>query len=565
MVALQLLRLCLIRALISVQICHGKTLQQFRGRAATVAQSNYEGDPAGYLIDTLDKFGDFADTSRNDLAEEHASAQERLQKIVAATNDTAVSLALKQTLTSNTQTFLETKSLYDLMLNFSATMSTFLKGPAAQAPACKAVICGRHATCTVTSTGDPACICNQGYVGLGEDCHAPAEFVPHHLVVGSSAVTAFEINVAVFGDDRIAVVYRDSDKNNIGYVIVGRVKDSGVAAVAPPEQFTTMESGPAAHNPVVAGSDRSRIAIVWRDKSVNGACWLRGGLLGTTGIRGADTAVQWGVPTNFCESQSHKMAIVPFAEGRFAVLYAGMSRVPKDAFGSAILASVGASAVSSVLGQFRFTDGAVCRLEVTKLSQNSFIVATRAARRASELEPTKTVKQEALAIFGELVGDDLVFDPNPANIERDKPQIWARGVSRVSANAFAFAYQDGTELNIKVSIVTLDENSHQISNVGKPKIIRRGFSPYVSAVSMDTPGDPHTFVYYQEEKGNTSMVSLCSWRADQQQVNRCQEFPWLDRRLESVSSVPLSGGRFLFTFSTEAGEPYYMVVGVSTK
>ena len=71
-------------------------------------------------------------------------------------------------------------------------------------------------------------------------------------------------------------------------------------------------------------------------------------------------------------------------------------------------------------------------------------------------------------MYGELVGEDLVFDPNPAwavdpetalssqligwnvgsevNLEPEKGQIWARGLSLIAANTVAYAYQDASKL-----------------------------------------------------------------------------------------------------------------------
>merc|ERR1712151_1481809 len=48
-----------------------------------------------------------------------------------------------------------------------------------------------------------------------------------------------------------------------------------------------------------------------------------------------------------------------------------------------------------------------------------------------------STQQEAMAMYGEMVDNDLVFDPNPVNLEPKSPQIWARGVSLVAPNTVA--------------------------------------------------------------------------------------------------------------------------------
>lgn len=99
-----------------------------------------------------------------------------------------------------------------------------------------------------------------------------------------------------------------------------------------------------------------------------------------------------------------------------------------------------------VPGTKRFTDSAVARLEVAKVNGKGFVLAARASPAVDDMNPLASVKQEAMAIYGELVGDDLVFDPNPVNLEPKSGQVWARGLGLVAPNTMGYAYQDGETL-----------------------------------------------------------------------------------------------------------------------
>mmetsp|Transcript_3213 Transcript_3213/g.9761 ORF Transcript_3213/g.9761 Transcript_3213/m.9761 type:complete len:576 (-) Transcript_3213:69-1796(-) len=525
-------------------------------------------DAVDYLVDTLGRFRKFAELNSKELIAEHAESHTKLQHDADSSENAAVRLALSQSVTSDKETFKETKGIYDMMVTFSNSMSTLLKNVVKHAPACDDNICGEHATCTVTSTG-AACICESGFVGNGHDCHAPYEFMPHALLVGSSTFRAADINVCIFASDRIAVVFRDvvggEVSANSGHIVIGRVKESGMAALAPPEKFTIGEG--VAFQPVVTGVGQDRVAIAWRDDLEKGACYMRGAVLGGTGIRGADTAITWGPKVNFCESQAHKMALVSLPQGRFAILFSGKSREPAESFGAAVLGSVGPKGEATVLGQFRFTDSAVCRLEVTPLTPTSFIVAARATKHVDELDPAQTVtQQEAMAVHGEMVDNELVFSPNPANIEPERGQIWSRDVSLIAPNTYAYAYQDGQEMEIKMAVLGVDPSTHLMKVLSRDKVIRKGFSPYVAMLPMPyAASDPHTLTFYEDTIGNTSMVNLCSWSQSEHTLSRCQDFPWLDERVESVSGVRLGTGKFLLAFATESGIPYYSVFGVAKK
>merc|ERR1719335_329759 len=199
-----------------------------------------------------------------------------------------------------------------------------------------------------------------------------------------------------------------------------------------------------------------------------------------------------------------------------------------------MLVEIGNSGGITSLGNFRFADYAVCRLEVTKLTPKTFVIAARAATTVDEMDSSVHTNQEAMALFGEMSGDDLVYDPNPVNLEPQGKNIWARGVSLIAPNTFAYAYQRGADQKMMLGVVHVNETTHRIKVVHKPSEIRDGFSPYVSMLSVPyTASDPHTLTYYEGDKG--SMVNVCSWNAAKGALNKCEDFMWMQGKVKSVS------------------------------
>lgn len=554
----------------------GAELGQARANAATQVVAQLQVGPPSksesmaYLLSTLEKFKAFAEGSRRGVEERHRMEEARLHSAIGASHDPAVQLALEQSATSNKESLMQTRRVYDNMLNFSESVSSLLKAATSSGVGCEQKACGEHASCTET-TGGAECVCNEGYVGLGQVCSAPPEFLPHRLIytgTGGGSTRAADMNVCVFGANKIAVVFRDLSQAHSGQVVVGSVREAGTADLTPPEQFTT--PGGKAFSPVVTGTTSKRIAIAWRDANRMGSCWVRGAELGASGILGADMAITWGQTVNFCQDQAHKMASVSLPNNLVAILFSDRARgghsTSVESFGNSLLASLGPGGKISVLGKFRFSDYGVCRLEVTKVTPTAFVVAARGAIAVDDLDPSIHTKQEAMAMYGELIDNDLVFDPNPVNIEPKRSQIWARGLSLIAPNTFAYAFQDGMDMAMKMAVLEINPTSHRIEAVQGPVVLRSGFSPYVSMLSVPyTPSDPHTLIYYEDEVSNTSMVNLCSWSTTARTFGRCEDFAWLNQRLTSVSGIHLGGGKSFFVFTPESGVPYYGVFGLSKK
>jgi len=520
-----------------------------------------------HLLSTLDKFHDFALGSRRGVQDRHRAVELRLARSMNMTGDEGVRFALHQSRKANEAAFRETEKVYDNMLSFTDSMSSFLMAANSKGRSCEEGMCGPHASCTDTTAG-AQCVCKEGYVGLGHDCHPPTDFIPRRVLYQGEAgvqTNAHGVHVCVFALNTIAIVFVDSAHANIGRMVVGTVREAGLADLSPPSQIN--QPGSEVYDPVVAGSQDRRILVAWRDQDKNAGAFMRGGVLGTTGIRGASMAITWGAQELFTTLQAHKMALVAFDANRFALLYAdnvpATLHTPTEHFGNSILVGVGRAGAVTSIGQHRFCGFPIVRLEVTKVAPNAFVVAGRGAKIVDDMNSSRTRNQEAVAIYGELVDDTLVFDPNALSLEPNSTNIWARGLSLIAPNTFAYAYQHGADA-MKMAVVEINPETHSMKIVQPPVALRNSFSPYVSMLSVPyTASNPHTLTLY--ESNSKSMVNVCSWDKEHRNLSRCEDFTWLSHPLSSASGVHLGGGRAFMAFSTREGTPYYSVFGLAKK
>jgi len=431
---------------------------------------------------------------------------------------------------------------------------------------CETVTCGLHASCTRTTLG-AQCVCDEGFVGDGLHCAAPAAFLPQHLLVdgalGRSRKVA-DLTVTNFMGEKLAIAWRDVTHKEQGVMMLGKATSGGVEW-APPERFTKTGKG---YDPQIVGLPSNRIALVYRDENREGTGWMRAGEIGVSGVRGADQHITWGDPITICRNQAHKIALVSLPGNKVAAMYsdhiAASETKPKESFGNSALASIGPKGAVEVLGNFRFVDKAVARVEATQLTPSSFVLAYRAGKEVDEMDTSVITRQEADAVYGEVDDDDLVFDPHPLHLEPDAQQVWSRGISLIGLNTFSYAYQLGEEEKTKLAVVKVNPATHRMTVTDGPYVIHDGFTPYVSMVSLPyAPTDPHTVVYYQPNKLGT--LNICRVQPATGKLSRCQDFTWMNQQLSSVAGISLGGGRMLFAFTDMEGVPYYQMFGLAKK
>jgi len=524
-----------------------------------------DGEDPGFLMTLVHRFKDFANENAKGVEARHEAEAARLTKAISATKDPQVKLALEQSINSNKESNKEASEVYSNIMKFSDSLESVL-GPAYEAgKSCGNVACSEHASCTSTTLG-PQCVCDEGYVGNGQNCHAPESFMPQKLLHDGAAGRSPKVNdihLSVFGGKKLVAAYRDESHGNSGVIMLGYLQ-GGDVSWSTPYRFT--EHGKA-YSPVVVGFPSNRIVVAYRDANREGTGWMRSAEVGVSGVRGADMHLTWGKGLVLCRNQAHGFALVGLPGNRVAAIFpdkvpATQSR-PSEPFGNSLLATVGAKGSLSVVGKFRWTDSPVVRVELTQLTPASFVIAARAGKAVDELDTSKITRQEAMVIYGELDDTDLVFDPNALNIEPAQTQVWGRGVGLVAPNMFGYAYQLGKTQKTKLAIISIDPETHRMKIADGPVELGEGFSPYVSMLSIPySPADPHTLVYYQPK--DTPIYNVCDVTSIGK-LQHCEDFPWAAQPLGSVHGVTVNGGKSVFLFTTKAGVPYYQVVGLSKK
>lgn len=521
-----------------------------------------------YVMRTLNELKQAAGSAEHQVQQRSGEIQPHLQAVAKGAAEQEVQLALSETAARTEGRHKEAAHAYDKLGAFADSVMNLLRHSASQGKGCDSLSCGENSFCTVTMKG-ALCMCNEGYITSGQGCQPPTEFRPHHLLNdlhSQFATRAADMHVSVFETNKVAVVFRDLTKGNKGKLILGTAREGGLLDLSTPELFT-VKAGKA-FDPVVAGTDDQRLLVAWRDDDRMGNCWVRGGAVGSTGVRGADLAITWGEPVNFCYNQAHKMSALPLKDNQLMVLFS--DKAPKvvgqgqESFGNSLLAHVGPTGGLELLGKFRFTDHVVTRLEATKISPTAFVLVARASKAVDDLDPHKVVHQEALALWGELVNNGLVFSQSPVALEPERPHMWARGVSLIAPNTVAYAYQDGGRREVKMAVLKVDPSTKRLEVVRGPEPLLYGTSPYVSMLSVPySSSKPHTLVYYEGQ--TDSMVNLCSWNPAEQKLEKCEDFPWLTEKVSSVSGVHLGGGRSLMVFASKEGVPFYTIFGLSKK
>lgn len=273
---------------------------------------------------------------------------------------------------------------------------------------------------------------------------------------------------------RIAVVYRNLERKNRGYIVIGTSEGENVEWSAPIRFSEKTE----AYDPVVAGFDGdNKIIVAWRDRQEKGKCWSRAGLVG--GVPESRDHITWSEAKNFCgttkDQHSERFQAVALNSGKFVLLYGDGTLEANNRYGAAYLGEVTVQEpTTGVLlqvgmedaGLYRFAEQAVSRLSVSRLTPTQFVVGYSAEKGMSEKDPSKfhfvwlksfvqfihyvdyeiTLQKPALTLlllitylfipavpefrevslaYGEFVEDNLVFDPHHLALEpAGESNIW---------------------------------------------------------------------------------------------------------------------------------------------
>lgn len=507
-----------------------------------------------YVVKLLDKFKNYAVKHQALSDVRHGQEMERLQEAMENSDESEDKTLLEATATENEESKLESQNAFNEMLNFVNTLKNAM-GAKGSAPSCEDLTCGEHAVCVDTVMEGAGCKCEDGYEGDGFLCKPPISFTAHPLIPfeskpGAAAPQVGEIHITVFQISRVAVVFRDVSKGEKGYFMLGR---AGVAKMAwnYPKLFSNQTK---AYGPVIAGLPNGRVAIAWRDQNVGGMGYIMGGQ-----INPKTSLCTLGETIAFARNQAHGYAAIVLPNSRVALMYSerqlDSSGKTKAMHGSALLTQIEKDGVPKELGKYHFAEGPITRLMATRLSSDSFVVAYRA-----EAEGEK--KEEANAIWAQMKGSELMFDPHPISLAPDETEIWGRDVSLVAKDYFAYSFHAGGEQVTKQAIVRVDPGTHKMTIVDGPSPIDEAPTPYVQSVSLPfAPRAPHTFTYYQKPGSGIARAKVCPI-TPQGKMRDCTDLNFVGYELSTVAAEPLGEGRLLFVFADTTGTPYYQFVGL---
>jgi len=515
-----------------------------------------------FITEMLERFKYFAKHNGERMTERQEAIRKKLQTAQLKVTDASTKEALEKSLTNSMASEGSAKAMYQDLDKFFTQMETLMGSSktGGTGRGCADISCGEHASCTSTTAG-AECVCDEGYQGDGQNCDPPAAFIPRQLLYDGALGRSPRVrDTAVFVvGRRVVVAWRDISHGNSGFVKLGDLLNNQVS-FAPAERFALK-----AFSPSIVAWESGKIAISYRDEQKDGYGILIAAAIGISGVRGADKHLTWGKPVTYAHNQSHRTSLLAISNDRFILNYSDHGQATKlgvvpSGFGSSALGVIKSDADVSLVGTFRFAEEAVARIESILLNEKSFVVAFRGAKLIDEMDSTKFIYQEASCVLGSIHGNDLVFDPHPLHLEPLKQQFWARSLSLVEPNVFSYAYHSGMDQKTKLVTVKVDPSTHKMTPVST-MILREGDTPYLKMVSMAYTGAPYTVTFYQPE-GETLLVNICSVNAEAA-LSQCEDTE-IAPSVDSFDAASLPSGRMLLMFA-RGSVPYYQVVGLARK
>jgi len=504
---------------------------------------------------------------RADVARSRATLQ-----AAATTQDRAL---LEEAFEIREESRMEAENARGVAAGLSSTLRQFM-GQSEGVRSCRELACGGNGYCAVSQQHGAACHCKVGYEGTGFVCNPGTSFTQRPLISatpGTAAPQVADLHVASLSNNGVAVAFRDSSRQNRGFVVLGEAVDTGMRWSAPALLST---SSPVFAPVVVELDSPGSLAVAYRTKDRGS----EGILVGAR--RDAENRLQLGTPKVFAHYQAQAMVLISMPESKVVVLFA--DHVPLkagdgqfDHYGASLLAELPVAegkqgepiGMPKLLGKYRFAQGAVSRITAAPISPSAFAIAYRQSRGVDieNVSPSK----EASVSLAELWGSELVFTTKALSLEPQQEQIWARSVAGLGGGAFAYTYHSGAEQSTKQAVLRLDPETHRLVLLREPLSVASGFTPFVStigtvrrgeggAVQESTQGH-RLFSFVGGEQGAKGQAKICAVGSSLL-PERCQDVGTTAQEVLGVSAALLSDNRVFLLTTTARGEPHYALIGL---
>lgn len=531
--------------------------------SVTVDADRKKGVDVNYVVEMIDKLKVFVQKQTRASKDYFDTEIQRLRGAVSIVPEGPDKKLLGDALKQTERERIEAEEASLEAMQYYHTVRAAL-GSQGGAPSCDFLTCGRHASCQVKDNGRAFCECAPCFKGDGFTCR-PSTCTANTLYTSQlltpNSVTNIkpdpllvrEINVAVLGQDRVAVVMRDEQQSNAGFLMVGDVRQKDILWGG--RQLFSGESK--AFAPVIAGFSNGRLLISYRDAEKHGVGYLISGQLDKSDATGL--SVTLGIPHGFIKEQEQKTALVTLSTSRAICLYADHAWDEKGSLdrqtgGGAALVQVLADGVLSMLGKYHFAQGMpVQHIVATRLTEDSFVVAFRGL--PPDGADAGLTSKELSAVRMQVSKKNLLaIDPHELTLEDNRIDMLDRAVALVSNNLFSYAYYSRSEMETKMVLIRYNPANRRMEQVGSPSTVSNGYNSFVNAISLPAgPNAPSTFTYVQPS-GSHSLAQVCGVNTDGHLAG-CKDVKWIDAELHAASATRLPDGRLLFAFVETGGTP----------
>jgi len=531
-------------------VAHESHAQKFLHQA----HKTRSGADVYYVAEALDKLK--LATAKQQFAAEQRYDLERL-RLTAATEQALLPAdrsLLEATVEATEESKMEEMNAFKAMYNMYYTMKAAF-GAAATAPSCEFMTCGEHGRC-VSDGVAASCQCKPCFEGNGfmckpSTCSPTKSFTAQPMSLHLKQAPAMQdVTVAVFGQNRLAAAFRDEKQGGRGFLMLGTAGEADIKW----SQMQSYSKNLKAFSPQIVVMPTGRIVVQFRDALKDGTGYLVGGRVDESDPSKAIMLK----PVGFVRGQSEAAVLVSLASSRVVCLFAHPKGPKEQPHGGAIFLQAVKGGSISVIGKYRFANHAVTEIAAVALRPNSFVVAYRDPPRADE--PSNALSRELSVVWMSMQDQELVVDPHPIVIEPETKEMGARSLALVSENLFSYSYQSNSERKTKVAIVRVDPDTHRMTVTDTPKEVSSGDTAFVKSISLPFQSlAPHTLTYLQPP-GKNGVAETCRI-SPRGKITGCQELPWANARMSSVSAARLGDGRLVFVFGDDKKDPFYQMLG----